>query len=167
MPAESARADAGSGTRAPAPHQSMSCLPDVGAQITFDVDSTRAMRQRQKGKNKALAGTWSIRGRDLVEVVLQTCKGTSPVVEGPRGTDVIHGEYVDVPSKLQKRHGMVSARAALLLDARRELVLVLRADATRAAQRFARRLALHHRRDTVTRRLEHRDEERQVAGRYP
>lgn len=102
-------------------------LPDVGAQITFDVDSTRAMRQRQKGKNKALAGTWSIRGRDLVEVVLQTCKGTSPVVEGPRGTDVIHGEYVDVPQKLQKRHGMVSARAALLLDARRELVLVLEA----------------------------------------
>ena len=73
-------------------------LPEPRAPITFDVDSTRAMRQRQKGKNKALAGTWSIRGRDLVEVILQTCKGTSPVVEGPRGTDVIHGEYVDVPS---------------------------------------------------------------------
>ena len=40
---------------------------------------------------------------------------------------MIHGEYVDVPSKLQKRHGMVQARAALLLDARRELVLVLEA----------------------------------------
>ena len=54
---------------------------------------------------------------------MQTCKGTSPVVD----SDVIHGEYVDVPQKLQKRHGMVSARAALLLDARRELVLVLEA----------------------------------------
>lgn len=47
----------------------------VGAQIAFDVDSDRAMKQRAKGKSKGLAGTWSIRGRDLVAVVLETTHG--------------------------------------------------------------------------------------------
>jgi len=94
-------------------------LPDVGAQIAFDVDSDRAMKQRAKGKSKGLAGTWSIRGRDLVAVVLETTHGQ------PLATSDVASAYARVPPKLLRRFGMVSGRAATLLDANGNLVMAL------------------------------------------
>ena len=60
MPAVSARADAGSGTRAPAPHQSMSCLPDVGAQDQQDSRADLVVKSSQLLPSCLERGEWPL-----------------------------------------------------------------------------------------------------------